>query len=264
MKFKLLLGFFVFLIGCKQTNEYKTATNGVQYQFLGQKNVGEKPKYGDIVSFQLKYGNDKTLLFDSYKNKQPVFKQITRPAFFTSFERGLELLAVGDSAVFVCSADSVFELLLNTDRPTEIPAGSQLKFWVKMLEIRDENQEIAQTLSRKGITEKPDATGLILVTTKPGKGPNASSGDSLTVHYRSFLLNGTEIENSYQSQPLRFVLGMGSMIDAWEIALPKLNQGAKATIVCPSYLCYAAKRKDKIAPFTPLIFEIELLKIKKK
>jgi hypothetical protein len=267
IKIYVCIGLMAAMASCKPTTiptEYARTSAGVRYQALvpnPKDTNSSKPKYGDIIEFHLRYGNDTTILFDSYKNKQTVFKQITRPAFATSFENGLQLLGIGDSAVFVCNADSVFSLLLNEVRPTEIAAGSDLKFWVKMVNIRDEAAEITNYLAQKNILQKPDPSGIIILNTPPTTGIKPKSGDSVVVHYTSQKLDGTLIENSRTTQPLRSVVGIGAMIDAWEIALPRLAQGSKTTLICPSYLCYAGKRKGNILPFTPLVFDIEIIKI---
>ena len=60
------------------------------------------------------------------------------------------------------------------------------------------------------------------------------------------------------NQPQWFRLD--SVIDGWRSALPQMPTGAKWRLVIPSAQAYGADGAgDLIAPYTPLVFEIELL-----
>ncbi len=84
------------------------------------------------------------------------------------------------------------------------------------------------------------------------------------VHYRQYLMDGTKLLDTYESQtPFSFVVGRGEVILGWEIAIRNMNEGGKSRILLPSRLAYQEKGAGKfIQPYTPLVYEIELVKVK--
>jgi len=63
-------------------------------------------------------------------------------------------------------------------------------------------------------------------------------------------------------EPFQFVVGAGGVIPGWDEGLLLLNEGSKATFVIPSGLAYGEQGSGPIAPFSTLIFDVELIKIK--
>jgi len=62
-------------------------------------------------------------------------------------------------------------------------------------------------------------------------------------------------------KPIRFPLGVQGMIPGWNEGLQLLAKGAKATFVLPSSLAYGEQGNQQIPPFTPLVFDVELVDI---
>jgi len=85
--------------------------------------------------------------------------------------------------------------------------------------------------------------------------------DSIAMHYKGFLADGTMFDNSYdRGQPLYFILGGGHVIPGWEKVIPMLSKGEKARITVPHYLAYGEKGYPPvIPPLANLTYEIELL-----
>jgi FKBP-type peptidyl-prolyl cis-trans isomerase len=54
---------------------------------------------------------------------------------------------------------------------------------------------------------------------------------------------------------------MNSSIPGFEEGLLLLSKGAKATLIIPSNLAYGEQGNQGIPPFTPLIFELEMVNI---
>ena len=51
------------------------------------------------------------------------------------------------------------------------------------------------------------------------------------------------------------------MIKGWNEAFLLFNKGTKATIILPSSLAYGEQGYQSIQPFTPLVFDIELVDV---
>lgn len=105
------------------------------------------------------------------------------------------------------------------------------------------------------------ASGLIYRDLKLGTGASPKATDTVKVHYRGSLVNGTEFDSSYmRKQPAQFALK--NVIPCWTEAVQKMKIGGKSRLVCPSGIAYGdAGLPPQIPGGATLIFEIELLEI---
>ena len=106
-------------------------------------------------------------------------------------------------------------------------------------------------------------TGLIYRSTQEGKGENAKASDTVRVHYKGTLIDGTEFDSSFKrNEPAEFPLG--GVIPCWTEGLQKMKPGGKAVLVCPSSIAYGEQGAGaSIPPGATLKFEVELLDIVK-
>lgn len=108
------------------------------------------------------------------------------------------------------------------------------------------------------------ASGLQYQVINKGIGANPVATDTVTVHYRGTLLNGTEFDSSYKrNEPTTFPLNQ--VIQGWIEGLQLMQPGAKYRFVVPYNLAYGENGAGQdIPPYSTLIFEIELLKVNGK
>jgi len=106
-------------------------------------------------------------------------------------------------------------------------------------------------------------SGMVYLSQKDGGGPNPTASDTVKVHYRGTLTDGTEFDSSYRrGQPAEFPLGQ--VIKCWTEGLQKMKVGGKAKLVCPPSIAYGDKGAGgAVPPNATLVFEVELLEIKK-
>jgi FKBP-type peptidyl-prolyl cis-trans isomerase FkpA len=103
-------------------------------------------------------------------------------------------------------------------------------------------------------------SGLVFLDTTPGTGASPKATDTVKVHYRGTLVNGTEFDSSYKrNEPASFPLN--SVIKCWTEGVQKMKVGGKATLVCPADMAYGDQGRPGIPGGATLIFEIELLDI---
>ncbi|MGD1095133.1 MAG: FKBP-type peptidyl-prolyl cis-trans isomerase [Bryobacteraceae bacterium] len=103
-------------------------------------------------------------------------------------------------------------------------------------------------------------SGLIYHEQKAGTGASPKATDTVKVHYRGTLINGTEFDSSYKrNQPAEFPLN--GVIRCWTEGVQKMKVGGKSTLVCPSDLAYGDAGRPSIPAGSVLVFEIELLDI---
>lgn len=105
-------------------------------------------------------------------------------------------------------------------------------------------------------------SGLIYHELRAGTGASPKATDTVKVHYRGTLVNGTEFDSSYKrNQPAQFALN--GVIKCWTEGVQKMKVGGKARLACPSDLAYGDQGRPSIPGGAALIFEIELLEISK-
>jgi FKBP-type peptidyl-prolyl cis-trans isomerase len=105
--------------------------------------------------------------------------------------------------------------------------------------------------------------GLRLVDLAEGEGPAARSGDTVSVHYTGWLVDGTKFDSSVdRGQPFSFDLGRGRVIAGWDRGVQGMKIGGKRRLVIPPKLGYGKRGAgDVIPPNATLVFEIELLSL---
>ncbi len=106
-------------------------------------------------------------------------------------------------------------------------------------------------------------SGLQYIKVTEGSGEVAKDGDTVSVHYRGSLLDGTVFDSSIErNSPLSIVLGEGQLIKGWVEALRLMKKGDKFKVWIPSSLAYGEQGNQVIPGNSLLIFEMELLDIK--
>jgi FKBP-type peptidyl-prolyl cis-trans isomerase len=100
-------------------------------------------------------------------------------------------------------------------------------------------------------------SGLQYKVVSAGAGATPKAGDTVTVHYRGTLVDGTEFDSSYKrGQPATFPVG--GVIAGWTEALQLMKEGSKFELAIPPNLAYADQ-----GPLANqvLLFEVELIKV---
>jgi len=133
---------------------------------------------------------------------------------------------------------------------------------LKQIEAQKAAQAAALAEITKGFTQT--ASGLFYQINTEGSGEKPTTGNTVKVHYKGELLDGTVFDSSFKrNEPIEFNLGIGQVIPGWDEGIALLNQGAKATFIIPSDLAYgSAGAGGVIPPNATLKFEVELVSFK--
>jgi FKBP-type peptidyl-prolyl cis-trans isomerase len=99
---------------------------------------------------------------------------------------------------------------------------------------------------------------------KEGTGAVAKAGQTVSVHYTGWLLDGKKFDSSVdRGKPFDFDLGAGHVIKGWDQGVVGMKVGGKRQLRIPPELGYGSRGAGGVIPANAtLIFDVELLGIK--
>lgn len=117
---------------------------------------------------------------------------------------------------------------------------------------------LAENASKEGV--QTTASGLQYKVETMGTGPKPAATDTVKVHYRGTLLDGTEFDSSYaRNEPISFALNR--VIAGWTEGVQLMPVGSKFTFYIAPDLAYGEGGGGPIPPNSTLVFDVELLAI---
>ncbi|WP_306549893.1 FKBP-type peptidyl-prolyl cis-trans isomerase [Daejeonella sp.] len=297
-KLVIVLGLAVTgLAGCKN---FEKGEGDMLYKIHTDKS-GETIKEGDFVAFKaIEKTEGDSVLYSSYDYDRPSLLVKEKSVFKGDLFAALGLLSEGDSATFKINIDSMVQKM-GRPQPSDttkkylvytikidkvIPKGKLtdslfrgkidafLKTEMDQAKTGEANK-VKAYVSAKSLKPTVTATGLNYVVTTQGSGPKANPGDTVLVNYTGMFLSGKVFDSSLAEvakkngtfnpqrpyEPLKLPVGMNGSIAGFEEGLMLLPKGAKATLILPSSLAYGEQGNQGIPPFTPLIFEVDVVNI---
>lgn len=119
---------------------------------------------------------------------------------------------------------------------------------------------LAENKNKEGVVTTESGLQYKVVT--KGTGPKPKKTDTITFHYKGTLIDGTVFDSSYdRGEPL--TLPLANLIPGWVEAVQMMPVGSKWELYIPHYLGYGARPAGKIGPNSTLVFDLELVDIKK-
>lgn len=117
---------------------------------------------------------------------------------------------------------------------------------------------LAENATKEGV--QSTASGLQYKVITMGTGPKPVATDTVKVHYRGTLLDGTEFDSSYaRNEPISFALNR--VIAGWTEGVQLMPVGSKFMFFIAPDLAYGEGGGGPIPPNSTLTFEVELLAI---
>lgn len=122
------------------------------------------------------------------------------------------------------------------------------------------DQFLSVNAQKQGVTQTD--SGLQYEIIEEGTGDKPALTDTVVVHYRGTLIDGTEFDSSYRrNTPATFQVN--GVIKGWQEGLQLMPAGSKWKLYIPSHLAYGEQGAGgTIGPNETLIFEVELQEIK--
>ena len=278
---------------------FKKGPGGLLYNVIVDK-PGPSIKPGDFISINFIIKNDAdSVLASSYEMGRPAPQLIPKPQKAGDIFTGLSYLSEGDSAVLKVNIDSVskgvprqknikgkyvvyvikVEKVISKGNLSDQVFSERYQAYLKTMSDvakKDEPIKIKKYIADNNLKVTTTATGLNYVITTPGTGAKPTPGDTVVVNYTGKFLNGKVFDSSVKEEaikgklqinpmnpykPLRFPVGAQGMIPGWNEGFLLFNKGTKATMILPSNDAYGEQGYQQIQPFTPLVFDVELVDI---
>jgi FKBP-type peptidyl-prolyl cis-trans isomerase len=250
----------------------KPSASGLYY--IPEKNGnGTKALTGKVVEvhYTAEFLNGQKLFSSHDEGGESINFQLGKGFEIPAIEEALQNMKAGGRARLVVPSELAYGQKGIKDM---VPPYSPLVFNLELLSVIDtaafkvkmmkkEKESIAAYLKENNITAKSDESGLYYVELKKGNGSMAIPGKTLRVNYTGKFLNGKVFDSSEEAGgPVEFQLGAGEAIPGWEIGLSYMCAGGRAKLIVPSKLAYGNNYTGNIPPYTPLVYEIELLSVK--
>ncbi|MEQ9441016.1 MAG: FKBP-type peptidyl-prolyl cis-trans isomerase [Cyclobacteriaceae bacterium] len=285
--------FFLGLSACSQTGEgeYTETPSGLKIKYLTE-GEGSEPDSGYFLLLHMKYYKEDSLLFPPEGVGEEAIPVRLESDTINQVYEAFGMLKKGDSAHFQVTAEELFVNTFRAQVPPGIEPENPITFQIgvedvlspddyqtyqmeqmrkqqaDMLAQQAEQMEkdsviINEYLAENNIEAESTDTGLRYTIDEKGSGVQPSTGDSVFVHYRGKLLDGTQFDASYdRGEPFGFVLGQGGVIAGWDEGIALLNKGGKATLFVPSPLAYGPQSVGPIVANSVLVFDVELVDVK--
>jgi len=284
-RLSILLLFTAIMLGCG--GSYQTSNTGLKYKFHIQNQGVKKPQVGEVLYLHYTILNSQgEQLFSTYENRngQPDVLNLEKPYYKGDYFEALSMMAMGDSATFLINADSFYLKNLRRQVPEKVKKGSRLMFNIRLLDIMTAQASEAQKNKEKDARFRKEYEMMVaymeinkleMKTLLPegikyaiadSGAEKLDSGDVATIHYIGRLLDGTEFINTYAAnQPQPITVGGSYEIEFYNLILPLLGEGEKGKFIIPFIYAFGEMGvKNKVPPFSPVIYDIEVISTNKK
>ena len=220
-----------------------------------------------------------------------------RKSFSGCLEQGIMMMAKGDSAVFKVNGDSLYMKTFRFPKervPAFVKSNPTFTFSIKLVSFQTQQERqadmqadmqkrmaaaqmmkgqepgaISDYLKKNYPNVKPESDSIFFLETTKGKGRQPKEGDSIEVGYTGMFLDGKIFDQSdkgtgHRTLPLKYSKDPNviRVIQGWINILGKMHEGDRVKVLIPSSLAYGQRGMGPIQPYTPLVFDMELVSVK--
>lgn len=116
---------------------------------------------------------------------------------------------------------------------------------------------------QESMNDSKTVTELKIEDIEAGTGQEVKSGDTVVIHYKGTLTDGTKFDSSYdRGTPFETQIGVGQVIKGWDEGVVGMKVGGKRKLTIPPDMGYGAQAVGPIPANSTLIFEVELIGVK--
>ena len=265
-------------VSCRKYSGFKHG-KGFYYQYHVQNENNPKPQTGDLVEVNMALRAGDEVISPMTRNNM-LMDELYKGDIYSA----LRTMHLGDSATFIFDGPKFYEEFLGMgDYPYgKTPIHADVKLLKILSKQRMDRAEEMYVEQRKQMRQQEDSIvkayanehhfdnvhkGIYYTVTRKGNGAKPRKNQNASILYKGRRLNG-EVFDQYDNpaHPRKFEIGKEQVARGVEIIVQEMNEGDVITALLPSSLAFGDKGYEayNIPPFTPVIYEIELLKVEKK
>ena len=265
-------------VSCRKYSGFKHG-KGFYYQYHIQNPNNPKPQTGDFVEVNMSLRAGDEVISPMTRNNM-LMDELYKGDIFCA----LRTMHLDDSATFIFDGPKFYEEFLGMG---DYPYGKDPIYAdVKLLKIlskqsMDKAEEVYRE-QRQQMRIKEDSIvkayanennfdnvhkGIYYTCTRKGNGAKARRGKIVSILYKGRRLDNEVFHQSVDPEhPLKFEVGKDQVARGIDVIVQEMNEGDQITAIFPSSLAFGDKGNEefKIPPFTPVVYEIELLKVERK
>ena len=270
----LLIMTFI-IVGCSNKNDVVKKESGLMFvdDTIG---TGAVVKDGDYISINFRAWKitDSTNLFkdwiadssrikskigDSYVYQRPIKYFLgVKDAFVRGSDGGIEGMKVGGTRTIIIP----FKLAYGEKGFRTIPGNTDLKIVVQLL--ASHTPQKVKPWEVDSTKYKTTKSGLKYIVIEEGNGLVPDSGDIVTIHYSGFLTDGKKFDSSVErGEPISYPFKIQTMVPGWQEATAMMKKGSKYRLLIPPKLAYGNRANGVIPANATLMFNVEMVDIKK-
>lgn len=280
---------------------FKTGDGGLQYAIHTDKDGPTIQEGDFFVLYGTQKTERDSILFSTNDAGRPVFLTAQKSQSKGDLYSALAMLSEGDSATFKIDLDTLALktgqpkppfakddrfVIFTVKIEKVIPKGklddqtftNQITEYIKKdIEVikKAEPAKLKAYAEANNIKSTATSSGLQYAISKSGSGNKAAAGDTVVANFTGKFLSGKVFDTSDAAlakkqnvfvpmrpyKPLKVAIGAGGFMPGFEEGLSMFPPGTKVTIILPSALAYGEQGNQLIPPFTPLVFDLEILKV---
>lgn len=266
------------------------AEEGLHY-VIEKEGKGANPKVGEYVLVEFEGKTLDGTLFDKSQHDPFIF-QLGKRQVIRGWDKGLLLFPVGTKVKMFLAPELAYS---KTGAGKLVPPNTPVMFDIHVLKILDddayddymvqleerERQRYHQMVKErfdadkkaiheycmdKKIKAKRTRSGVSYQVTKKGKGLYPQNGETVSIQYEGYLVDGTVFEKNTDKTPFSFEVGKRKAIAGLDEAILFFNKGSEGYVVIPSKLAYGPmpieEENINIPAHSVLIFKIKVIDIK--
>ncbi len=244
-------------------DDYIVTDSGLQYVFLVEGD-GAAPKPGEVANVNFAGWLADGQKFADSQDGVPIPFIVGEEQIVPGWDEMVLLMQVGDKVQFVLPPELGLGAVGSPNGV--VPPNATLIFEMELVSI-DPPPPTPTPAPPPATVDEADYTvtesGMKFFIIIEGSGELIENGDLITLHYKMWQEDGTQLESSYDfGQPVQLLAGSGQAGPGWDEALLLMSSSSKAQFILSPELAYGDQAAN--APTEgDLIFEIEILDVVK-
>ncbi|MEQ9187110.1 MAG: FKBP-type peptidyl-prolyl cis-trans isomerase [Cryomorphaceae bacterium] len=274
----------LFLSACETTDYpgFKRIEGSVHYRLISLGDQERKVSPESYISMEVKVFSGSGVPMAQKRMKRVAFENTTWPirikALVSETFQGDSLEVRGEvGELGVNGWFAPVHLGADTERIALIISIQEVLTATEVLQLRAEERVEAdrelmelsfyqKAVDSLGFEPQDLDNGIFFRSLKKGSGTRPRSGDELVVRYKTWLADGQLIDDTFQGQPLEYIVGKpDQVLLGFSKAMARMTEGETALFILPSDQAFGEKGSSSgiVPPFAALVYEAQLVKIRR-